>query len=240
MKQYIFVMSHMRSYSSLLCHILGSHEEIDGYGESHISYKDSNSLERLENRIERMLNAPLRGRYLLDKLLHNRLVVNENIFSERNAHFFFLVREPEAAMRSILFMGSNLVKWEWHQDPERVRDYYIERLEYLSLLATKLSTYPNVRVNFINAESLISETVKVLTQVTRALGLEHSLTPHYCIFPFTGMPGYGDPSDYIRNGHIVSHRNTYDEIILAAENVERAKVAYLECKKRMNACCYLV
>src|SRR5213075_544290 len=29
--RFIFVVSHMRSFSSLLCHILGSHPEISGY-----------------------------------------------------------------------------------------------------------------------------------------------------------------------------------------------------------------
>jgi hypothetical protein len=33
--RYIFVGSHMRSFSSLLCHVLGSHREIDGYAETH-------------------------------------------------------------------------------------------------------------------------------------------------------------------------------------------------------------
>ena len=28
--EFLFVISHMRSYSSLLCHILGSHPEISG------------------------------------------------------------------------------------------------------------------------------------------------------------------------------------------------------------------
>jgi hypothetical protein len=35
----LFVLGHMRSYSSLLCHILGSHPQIDGYCETHIKYR---------------------------------------------------------------------------------------------------------------------------------------------------------------------------------------------------------
>src|SRR5262245_13075611 len=35
----LFVLSHMRSYSSLLSHVLGSHPEIDGYCETHLRYR---------------------------------------------------------------------------------------------------------------------------------------------------------------------------------------------------------
>jgi hypothetical protein len=34
-RAYVLVLSHMRSFSSMLCHVLGSHEEIAGYAEMH-------------------------------------------------------------------------------------------------------------------------------------------------------------------------------------------------------------
>jgi hypothetical protein len=37
--QYLFVISHMRSRSSLLSHILGSHPQVIGYSELHQSYQ---------------------------------------------------------------------------------------------------------------------------------------------------------------------------------------------------------
>ena len=36
--QRIFLLSHMRAYSSLIGHILGSHPHINGYYEMHLSY----------------------------------------------------------------------------------------------------------------------------------------------------------------------------------------------------------
>ena len=48
---YIFVLSHMRSFSSLLCHILGSHSEISGYLETHLSYIGRSDLHRLEAKV---------------------------------------------------------------------------------------------------------------------------------------------------------------------------------------------
>jgi hypothetical protein len=37
-RKYIFLLSHMRSYSTLLCHILGSHSEVSGYSEARQAY----------------------------------------------------------------------------------------------------------------------------------------------------------------------------------------------------------
>jgi hypothetical protein len=37
----IFLLSHMRAFTSLAGHILGSHPQINGYYEMHISYEES-------------------------------------------------------------------------------------------------------------------------------------------------------------------------------------------------------
>jgi hypothetical protein len=42
----IFLLSHMRAYTSLAGHILGSHPQINGYYEMHISYEDASALDR--------------------------------------------------------------------------------------------------------------------------------------------------------------------------------------------------
>ncbi|MBM4190547.1 MAG: hypothetical protein FJ210_07540, partial [Betaproteobacteria bacterium] len=39
-------MSHMRAFTSLAGHILGSHPQINGYYEMHISYADAAALDR--------------------------------------------------------------------------------------------------------------------------------------------------------------------------------------------------
>ena len=69
----LFVLGHMRSYSSLLCHILGSHPQVDGYCETHIKYRTWLDLLRLRSRVVQLTGEPLRGRYILDKVLHNTL-----------------------------------------------------------------------------------------------------------------------------------------------------------------------
>ena len=42
----IFLLSHMRAFTSLAGHILGSHPQINGYYEMHLSYEDAAALDR--------------------------------------------------------------------------------------------------------------------------------------------------------------------------------------------------
>lgn len=68
----------MRSYSTLLSHVLGSNKNIDGYSELHYSYL--NKLEGLKAKIQIMytLGSGLSGNYILDKLLHNENQISES------------------------------------------------------------------------------------------------------------------------------------------------------------------
>jgi len=92
---FLFVVSHMRSFSSLLCHILGSHPEISGYAEMHLSYLGRPDLDRLARKVREMTdNAPLR-RYVLDKLLHNYRQLMPRVFERPDVKIVFLLRNAE-------------------------------------------------------------------------------------------------------------------------------------------------
>jgi hypothetical protein len=71
----IFLLSHMRVYTSLAGHILGSHPQINGYYEMHLGYEDAAALDRqleLYRQGERLKPS---SRYLFDKLLHDDYVL---------------------------------------------------------------------------------------------------------------------------------------------------------------------
>src|SRR6185436_15808518 len=68
---FLFVVSHMRSYSSLLCHILGSHPAISGYSEAHQSYFGRNDLDRLARTVREHTEEAALKPYVLDKVLHD-------------------------------------------------------------------------------------------------------------------------------------------------------------------------
>ena len=62
-RRYLFVLGHMRSYSSLLCHILGSHPQINGYCETHVKYRSRFDLLRLRSRVVKLTGEPLQSDY---------------------------------------------------------------------------------------------------------------------------------------------------------------------------------
>ena len=132
-KNYIFVVSHMRSYSSLLCHILGSHKEISGYAEMHNPYVRRADLIRLRYRVFSTNNKTLEGRYILDKVLHNKSFIDSAILNLDNVKQLVMLRAPEDTMKSIINMGVNIYKDQdkWYADPEKVLAYYKERLAHI-------------------------------------------------------------------------------------------------------------
>ncbi|HEX7971345.1 MAG TPA: hypothetical protein VF501_03895 [Thiobacillus sp.] len=67
----IFLLSHMRAYTSLAGHILGSHPQINGYYEMHLSYEDAAALDRQLETYKQGEVLKENSRYLFDKLLHN-------------------------------------------------------------------------------------------------------------------------------------------------------------------------
>jgi hypothetical protein len=55
--RYLMLLAHARSYSTLLCHILGSHPQICGYSEAMIPYETAVDLIRLNCAVFRAGNS---------------------------------------------------------------------------------------------------------------------------------------------------------------------------------------
>lgn len=69
----------MRACTSLAGHILGSHPQVNGYFELHISYDSDDVLDRqleIYKQYEPLKNG---SRYLFDKLLHNDYRLDPNL-----------------------------------------------------------------------------------------------------------------------------------------------------------------
>ncbi|MCK5663710.1 MAG: hypothetical protein KAI17_09495 [Thiotrichaceae bacterium] len=61
----------MPAFSSLIGHILGSHPEINGYYEMHISYQNNCDLFPQEKLYKELKSLKVGSHFLFDKLLHN-------------------------------------------------------------------------------------------------------------------------------------------------------------------------
>jgi hypothetical protein len=198
-RAYILVLSHMRSYSSLLCHILGSHAEISGYAEMHVSYGGASDLMRMRARVARSLDGELSGRYVLDKLLHNEYGVARSIIQRPDVSPIFLLRRPLPSVASIVEMGREITDTRWYSDIDAVADYYIARAQRLAELAQQAPQ----RHLFIRAEEIVDRPEFTLEQLQEFLGLRRPLSEFYSTFPRTGQVGSGDSSSRIMAGRIV-------------------------------------
>lgn len=197
-RSYVLILSHMRSYSSVLAHVLGSHEEIAGYAEMHQAYEHPTDLLRLRARLAWVLEGRLEGRFLLDKVLHNRSSVAPAILDRDDVRTLFLVREPPAALASILAMNTKFGSTDWRWDVEEAAEYYVTRLRALAALAGSMRS----EALFVPSEAVVGDTEAVLRAITGYLGLGSPLTPSYQTFKHTGAAGWGDFSHRIRSGRI--------------------------------------
>jgi hypothetical protein len=225
----LFILSHMRSYSSVLSHVLGSHPQIDGYCETHLRYRFSFDLLRLKWRVRRLTGEPLRGRYVLDKILHNYRVASA-ILENPRTRAIILLRQPVDVVQSIVHMGFHLDRNERNTNVTKATKYYVERLSQLTWLARTFGK----RAAFVESEALMARTDETLGFLQQFLALDSPLERRYRSFAMTGKPGYGDPSEMIHSGEIGSRREqqrpTYS---IPSELIEDAVRAHSEC---LSAC----
>jgi hypothetical protein len=228
-RRYILVLSHMRSYSSLLCHILGSHPQISGYAEMHQSYRNRLDLMRLRVRVFRSLGGVLDGPFVLDKILHNEYTVSDSVLNHPAVLPIFLVRRPGPSLTSIVEMGRRLPDVGWYSDRAAVTNYYESRLEELTRLAGSVDR----SFLFIRAEDVVDDTARAFQLLCSFLGLEQPLEESYSLFEHTGEPGWGDDSTIIREGIIVRDRGAdvidFEDVLLS-----RATLAYSHCCRTLG------
>jgi hypothetical protein len=219
----------MRSYSSLLAHVLGSHPEIDGYCETHLRYNfPFFDVVRLHWRVRKLTGEPLRGRYVLDQILHN-YVISAGILENPRTRAVLLLRQPVEVVQSILNMGTNLDPVARNTNLEHVTAYYVDRLRRLADLARKLGR----RAAFVESEALLDSTDTALEFLRDYLELSGPLQRRYRSFAKTGQPGFGDPSPAIHSGEIGAYQKERAEFPIPSALIEQVAHAYAAC---LDAC----
>jgi len=212
---YVFILSHMRAYTSVLAHVLGSHPQVAGYFELHQSYRGPLDLVRMRVSITHGLDGPLRSTHVLDKILHSRHDVDPRILGRDDVFAIFTVRPPLATLRSSLGVA------RFASDAGAAARYYAERLGWLAAA----SAVARHRV-YLDADALLERTGPVLDALREFLGLGSPLSPRYSGFKFTGVRGYGDTSDAIRRGEIVQDRVTKPSPEIPPDALARAQASF--------------
>lgn len=199
-RRYILLFSHMRSYSTLIGHLVGSHPQISGYTEQHQSYRSFADLSGLCYGVWKVSDYEVTGDYLFDKVLQDTLSISDEVLLREDVLPVYAIREPIASMRSVVAMGRRKNRPSWNE-PERAIGHFSKRYAALRELSERR---PDSAALF--ADSIITSPEQTLTELSTYLGLDSAITPAYDLFPKTGVSGFGDPTGPIEAGRIVADR----------------------------------
>lgn len=231
--QFIFILSHMRSGSSLLTKLISNNPQVNGYGETHLGYRSPKDFGSSIGKIlfvNRQSTKSGRERYFLDKLLHNYLLPLENmsLLVEKNVRVIFLIREPKESIASMI---NNL-----KMTAEESYNYYMGRLEMLERYSEILSV--SSQPVMVTYKQILGQTDAVFKLLERYLDLSAPLQEAY---ELTTKPEYGsDPSPNLASGRILRNIPKQVSIQFPDEWLESMQNSYIHCSQvlRQN-CIYL-
>ncbi len=221
--QHIFLISHMRANSSLISHILGSHPQINGYYEMHLSYQAQDDLakQRQQYAQKDTIKPALSGlkNYFFDKLLHNQYQLSTANFTSNKHKILVTIRPPEQSIKSIINLFQKKEGDHPYAKAELAMDYYIQRLQAMAQFCqqNKHAYY------YYDANLIRHQPQKLLTQLQNYLELSTPLNEDYQCFSLTGKAGAGDSSDNMRTGRIIKQQTNYHNIKLSNKQLDAIK-----------------
>lgn len=222
----IFLLSHMRAFTSLAGHILGSHSQINGYYEMHISYADAQALDKQLDLYRRHDELKADSRYLFDKLLHNEYQLQPDQLGITGIKILLALREPEQSIKSIVNLFAQKETAEPYATPLEATNYYIERVTALAAFCRAAGQ----DYFYFDAEVLQSAPGTLLPALSSWLDLEPALSERYVTLSQTGKERKGDSSENIQSGKISETKSTYPAILVPEELLNKAQLAYRDCR----------
>ena len=225
----IFLLSHMRAYTSLAGHILGSHPQINGYYEMHLGYEDASALDRQLELYQQGDALKPGGRYLFDKLLHNDYVLRPERLGRADINILVSLAEPAHTIRSIVHLFRQKPDPDLYASPVEVAKYYVERVRALAEFC-RTSDWPYF---YFDAELWQRAPERLLPRLTEWLELDSPLSERYEVFSQTGRARRGDTSERMRSGGIDRARSDYGHIAIPGDVLHAAQAAYRECREQI-------
>lgn len=223
-KQHIFFLSHMRAYSSLFGHIMGSNPQVCGYYELHIGYHGWKSLVRQKLEYFEQESAKPGFRYMFDKVLHDDHYVAPAVLENPRVKAIVCLREPRETIPSILKLYADTDPSHAFNDPDFAANYYITRTTTLGQIAQ------NMRSDFyyLDATAITQRTKECLEGLSEWLDLKSPLSATYSTQNKTSKEKYGDTSDRLKSGQVVPGTSQYDSSNIEPKLMEAAEQAYRE------------
>jgi hypothetical protein len=227
----IFLLSHMRAFTSLAGHILGSHPRINGYFEMHMSYEDPAALDKQLDVFQRYESLKENSCYLFDKLLHNDHRFDPQRLGLADVKILVTLQQPERTIKSIVDLFSKKAGEELYASPLEATNYYVERVNALAAFCRSASQ----PYYYYDAELFQAAPEQLLSKLTEWLELDSPLGERYQIFSQTGKFGRGDSSGFIGSGKIEKTRADYAHIEVADDALNRALTVYRDCRSQIIA-----
>lgn len=200
----LFIFGCMRSGSTVLSHIIFSHPEIFGVGETHVVWRHKDAM--YAGAVEAMrLRRELPGskKYFLDKILHSHLTPDLNVLDQlEHAKFVVLLRKP----------AENITSLHKIKAISEAGGIELAVKEYCERLRDILKIIENREVLLIKYEDLTANPRTILKELQFFLDLETPFSDQYDVTRVTGRWGYGDGSSNIRRGTLLSEARKTIEI----------------------------
>jgi hypothetical protein len=222
----IFLLSHMRAFTTLAGHILGSHPRINGYFEMHISYADPSALDKQLAVFQHYETLKENSRYLFDKLLHNDYRLDPERLGLADIKILVSLLQPEQTIKSIVDLFKKKEVEDLYASPVAATHYYIERVKTLADFCRSVRQ----PYYYYDAELFQAAPEILLSRLTDWLELDSPLSERYQLFSQTGKAGKGDSSEFIRSGKIEKTRFDYSHIHLPEEALNGALAIYRDCR----------
>lgn len=227
----IFLLSHMRAFTSLAGHVLGSHPQINGYYEMHLGYEDSAALDRQLAVFTAGDALKPNSRYLFDKLLHNDYGLKPDQLGRADIKVLVALAEPEHTIKSIVHLFRQKPDPDLYASPVQAALYYTARV---NALAEFCQSSPRGYFYF-DADLWQRASAQLLSKLADWLELDSPLSARYETFSHTGKAGKGDSSPRILSGSIDQSRVDYTHIALPEDALRAAQAAYRACREQMIA-----
>jgi hypothetical protein len=221
-KKNIFLLSHMRAFTSLFGHIMGSNPEICGYYEMHMGYYGWKSLIRQRLLYFSQEDPKPHFSYMFDKVLHNEHEVSSTVLNRPRTKVIFCLRHPRDVIPSILNLYHRVDPTHELNSEAVATEYYIQRLANLDKMAASIQQ----DFFYLDAETLKSNTDEALYLLSDWLELKTRLTPNYQIQRNTSRKRFGDSSERLRTGRVMHDDSDYQNFTLNEDLQNKAADGY--------------
>ncbi len=227
--RHVFLLSHMRAYTSLFGHIMGSNPAICGYYEMHIGYHSWRSFVR--QKLLYFENEPPKPgyTYMFDKILHNDHDIRPAVLDSPRSRILFALRPPRETLPSILSLYRSVDPGHAFNSADFATRYYIDRLGELERLAGSMQR----DYLYFDAPALVDNTDQCLRTISEWLGLDRPLSREYDLQAKTSAERYGDSSERISSGRITTRTGGAGAETVDAALVEEATSAWKRTRERI-------